>query len=58
MTGESGCLGVRELARLKRDRAFVSFGFSPARGNQNYVVIGMIVRAANIDPKTVKIAVH
>lgn len=43
------------IARLKRDPKSVSFGFSTAPGNQNHVVIGMIARAANIDPKAVKI---
>ena len=46
------------IARLKRDPAAVSFGFSPARGNQNHIVIGMIARAAGIDPRTVKIVVY
>jgi putative tricarboxylic transport membrane protein len=43
------------VARLKRDPKSVSFGFSTAPGNQNHVVIGMIARAARIDPKNVKI---
>jgi putative tricarboxylic transport membrane protein len=43
------------IARLKRDPKSVSFGFSTAPGNQNHVVIGMIARAARIDPKSVKI---
>ena len=30
------------LARLRKDPASVSFGFSPARGNQNHIVLGMI----------------
>lgn len=41
-------------ARLKKDPASVSFAFSTARGNQNHVVIGMLAKAAGIDPKVVK----
>jgi putative tricarboxylic transport membrane protein len=46
------------VARLKQDPASVSFGFSTARGNQNHIVIGMIGRAAGLDPKTVKTVVY
>jgi putative tricarboxylic transport membrane protein len=42
------------IARLKKDPKSVSFGFSTAPGNQNHVVIGMLARAAGIDPKAVK----
>lgn len=42
------------IARLKKDPKSVSLGFSTAPGNQNHVVIGMIARAAGIDPKSVK----
>jgi putative tricarboxylic transport membrane protein len=45
------------VARLRRDPASVSFGFSAARGNQNHIVIGMIARAAGVDPKAVKVMV-
>ncbi len=46
------------LARLKKDPASVSFGISPARGNQNHIVLAMIARAAGIDPKALKIVVY
>ncbi|MGZ8156489.1 MAG: tripartite tricarboxylate transporter substrate binding protein [Burkholderiales bacterium] len=46
------------LARLKKDPSSVSFGFSPARGNQNHIVLGMLARAAGIDPKALKIVVY
>lgn len=46
------------VARLKADPASVSFGISPARGNQNHIVLGMIARAAGIDPKALKIVVY
>jgi putative tricarboxylic transport membrane protein len=45
------------IARLKKNPAGVSFGFATARGNQNHIVIGMIARAAGVDPKAVKTVV-
>jgi putative tricarboxylic transport membrane protein len=45
------------IARLRKDPQSVSFGFSTARGNQNHIVIGMIARAAGMDPKAVKAVV-
>jgi putative tricarboxylic transport membrane protein len=45
------------IARLKKDPQSVSFAFSTARGNQNHIVIGMIARAAGMDPKAVKAVV-
>jgi putative tricarboxylic transport membrane protein len=46
------------IARLKKDPSSVSFGLSPARGNQNHIVLGMVARAAGIDPKALKIVVY
>lgn len=46
------------VARLKADPASVSFGISPARGNQNHIVLGMLARAAGIDPRALKIVVY
>jgi putative tricarboxylic transport membrane protein len=46
------------LARLRKDPASVSFGFSPARGNQNHIVVGMLARAAGVDPKALKLVVY
>lgn len=55
----STLLGGKELvAKLKQDPGSVSFGISPARGNQNHIVLGMIARAAGIDPKLLKIVVY
>lgn len=45
------------ITRLKNDPASVSLAFATARGNQNHVVIGMIAKAAGVDPKAVKIVV-
>jgi putative tricarboxylic transport membrane protein len=42
------------IARLKKDPASLSFGFATAPGNQNHIVIGMLAKAAGIDPKLVK----
>ena len=46
------------VARLKADPSSISFGISPARGNQNHIVLGMIARAAGVDPKALKIVVY
>lgn len=55
---ESSIVNARELvARLKKDPASVSFAFATARGNQNHIVIGMIARAAGVDPKALKTVV-
>ena len=45
------------LARLKADPGSVTFGFATARGNQNHIVIGMIARAAGVDPKALKLVI-
>jgi putative tricarboxylic transport membrane protein len=42
------------LARLRQNPTSVSFGFGTSPGNQNHVVIGMIARAAKVDPKQLK----
>jgi putative tricarboxylic transport membrane protein len=50
---------VRDLlARLKANPAAVSFGLSPALGNQNHIVLGMLAKAAGIDPRALKIVVY
>ena len=46
------------LARLKANPSSVSFGLSPALGNQNHIVLGMLAKAAGIDPKLLKIVVY
>lgn len=52
---ESQIASARDLlARIRRDPASVVFAFSTSRGNQNHVVIGMIARAAGVDPKALK----
>ncbi len=42
------------ITRLKKDPSTLSFGFATAPGNQNHIVIGMLAKAAGIDPKSVK----
>src|SRR5262249_54010325 len=46
------------MAILRKSPAALSFAFSTARGNQNHIVIGMIAKAAGVDPKALKIAVY
>lgn len=42
------------IARLRKDPASLSFGFSTSPGNQNHIVIAMLAKAAGVDPKAVK----
>lgn len=46
------------IARLKANPSSLSFGLSPALGNQNHIVLGMLAKAAGIDPKALKIVVY
>lgn len=46
------------IARLKKNPASVSFGLSSALGNQNHIVLGMLAKAAGVDPKALKIVVY
>ena len=56
---ESPIASGRDLvARLKRDPASVTFAFSTSRCNQNHVVIGMIARAAGVDPKALRTVIY
>jgi putative tricarboxylic transport membrane protein len=45
-------------ARLKANPASLTFGISPALGNQSHIVLGMIARAIGVDPKQLKIVVY
>ena len=52
---ESPLMSAKEvIARLKKDPTSLSFGFATAPGNQNHIVIGMLAKAAGIDPKLIK----
>ena len=56
---DSPLKSARELiARLKANPLAVSFGLSPALGNQNHIVLGMLAKAAGVDPKALKIVVY
>ena len=46
------------MARLKANPSSVSFGLSPALGNQNHIVLGMLAKAMGVDPKALKIVVY
>jgi putative tricarboxylic transport membrane protein len=55
---DSSIANAKDLvARLKKDPSSVAFAFATARGNQNHIVIGMIARAAGVDPKALKTVV-
>lgn len=55
---DSAITDARDLmARLKKDPGSVTFGFATARGNQNHIVIGMLAKAAGVDPKALKTVV-
>ncbi len=56
---ESPIKSVKDLlARLKADPSSVSFGQSPALGSQNHIVLGMLAKAAGVDPRALKIVVY
>lgn len=55
---ESPLVSARDIiAQLRKNPASLSFGFSTAPGNQNHIVIGMLAKAAGVDPKLVKTVV-
>ena len=46
------------LERIKSDPTGLSFAFSAAPGNHNHIVIGMIFKAAGVDPKKAKVVIQ
>lgn len=46
------------LERLRKDPASVSFAFSAAPGNHNHVVIGLMIKAADSDPRKAKVVIQ
>jgi putative tricarboxylic transport membrane protein len=42
------------IGRVRKDPTSLTFGFATAPGNQNHIVIGMLAKAAGVDPKGVK----
>lgn len=52
---ESPIASAKEvIARIRKDPSSLTFGFATAPGNQNHIVIGMLAKAAGVDPKAVK----
>jgi len=50
--------GQALVERLSRDPSSVSFAFASAAGNHNHVVIGMVFKAAGVDPKKSKVVIQ
>jgi putative tricarboxylic transport membrane protein len=50
--------GKALLERIKADPTALSFAFSAAPGNHNHIVIGMIFKAAGVDPKKAKVVIQ
>jgi putative tricarboxylic transport membrane protein len=46
------------LDQLRRNPSSVSFAFASSAGNQNHVIIGMILKAAGVDVRKAKIVVQ
>ena len=50
--------GQSLVERVRKDPSSVSFAFASAAGNHNHVVIGMIFKAAGVDPKRSKVVIQ
>ena len=50
--------GQALVERVKKDPTSVSFAFASAAGNHNHVVIGMIFKAAGMEPKKAKVVIQ
>ncbi len=46
------------LERIRTDPTSLSFAFSASPGNHNHVIIGMIFKAAGVDPKQAKVVIQ
>src|SRR5262245_34703046 len=46
------------IERIRKDPTSITFAFASAPGNQNHVVIGMVFRAAGVDPKKAKVVIQ
>jgi putative tricarboxylic transport membrane protein len=56
---ESPIVNGKDLVeRLRRDPGSISFSFASSAGNQNHVIIGMILKAAGADIRKAKIVVQ
>ncbi len=50
--------GKALIERIRADPTALSFAFSAAPGNHNHIVIGMIFKAAGVDPKKAKVVIQ
>lgn len=50
--------GKALIERVRKDPSSVSFAFASAPGNQNHVVIGMLLKSAGVDPKKAKVVIQ
>ena len=50
--------GKALIERIRTDPTALSFAFSAAPGNHNHIVIGMIFKAAGVDPKKAKVVIQ
>ncbi len=56
---ESPILNGKDLLdRLRKDPSAISFAFASSPGNQNHIIIGMILKAAGVDVKKAKVVVQ
>jgi len=46
------------LERIRKDPASLSFAFASSVGNHNHVIIGMIFKAAGVDPRKAKVVIE
>jgi len=50
--------GKSLIERIRADPTALSFAFAAAPGNHNHIVIGMIFKAAGVDPKKAKVVIQ
>jgi len=50
--------GQALVERLRKDPSSVSFAFASAAGNHNHVIIGLVFKAAGVDPKKSKVVIQ
>jgi len=50
--------GTALVERIRADPTALSFAFAAAPGNHNHIVIGMIYKAAGVDPKKAKVVIQ
>lgn len=50
--------GKALLERIRADPTALSFAFAAAPGNHNHIIIGMIFKAAGVDPKKAKVVIQ